>query len=567
MKGSHKILIIGGVATGPKAAARTRRLLPEAEITIIERGGLVSYGGCGLPFYLSGLVPDLRQLVSTNAGLVRDTDFFLREKNVRVLTRTLAESIDRENRRVAVVDLPTGERRWLDYDRLVLATGAEPVVPAIEGINHWRNVFTLHHPDDAVRIRELIKSKQVRQAVVIGAGLIGLEVADALAGQRIKVTVVEIKDQILPNMLDDDMAVILRREIEQRKVEVLTATRVTALDGDAEGKVRRVSTTRGELEADLVVVACGVKPNVSLAQAAGLALGRTGAIYVNEYLQTSDPVIYAGGDCVENMHLVSREMIYLPLASTANKHGRVIGDNLAGRRERFGGVLGTSALQAFDQNTGRTGLGEQEACRLGYRVVTAVTPSTDCAHYYPMHSGLMVKLVAEAGSGRLLGAQVLGEGEAIKRLDVLATAITFGGTLDTIAKLDLGYAPPFATAIDVAAHAANTARNKAAGLAEGIPVAKVSERLAGGKDVVLLDVRQPEEVEDRGIRDGRVLHIPLGELRQRMREVPRDKEIITLCELGVRGYEAVRILSGAGFPDVKFMDGGLAAWQDTPNSP
>lgn len=561
MKTGPRILIIGGVATGPKAAARARRLLPEAEITIVERGGLVSYGGCGLPFYLSGLVPDLRQLMSTPAGLVRDTEFFRREKNVRVLTRTLAENIDRERRQVTICRLDMGERQVLEYDYLVLATGAEPVVPAIEG-GVLKNVFLLHHPDDAAHMRDLVKTKQVGKAVVIGAGLIGLEVADALAGQRVKVTVIEVKDQVLPNLLDAELAAILQRQIEQRKVEVLTSTRVEALAGGAEGKVRRVITDRGELETDMAVVACGVKPNVHLARGAGLALGATGAISVNQYLQTSDPYIYAGGDCVENLHLVSGQPVYLPLASTASKHGRVIGGNLAGYRERFPGVLGTAVLQAFDYNIGRTGLSEAEARHLGYRVETSVTSSLDCTHYYPMHDQVIIKLVLEASCGRLLGAQVIGAGDGVKRLDVLAAVITFGGTVEDVAKLDLGYAPPFATAIDAVAHAANTARNKLVGPVKGITAAQVRKRLAGDDDVVLLDVRQPEEVAGRAIRDRRVLAIRLGELRERTGQLPKDKQIITFCELGVRGYEAAQFLAGAGFPDVRFMEGGLAAWPE-----
>lgn len=289
---------------------------------------------------------------------------------------------------------------------------------------------------------------------------------------------------------------------------------------------------------------------MSLARDAGLVLGRTGAVCVNEYLQTSDPAVYAGGDCVENLHLVSRQKVYLPLGSTANKHGRVIGDNLAGRRERFEGVLGTAALQVFDLNIGRTGLREAEARSLGHQVVTAVTPSFDCAHYYPTHSGVTVKLVADAESGRLLGAQVMGEGEAIKRLDVLATAITFGATLEAVAKLDLAYSPPFASAIDVAAHAANTARNKMDGLVAGISSTEAGSRLAEGEDVLFLDVRQEEEVLGRPLAYPGSCHIPLGELREKLDVLPRNKPIITCCELGVRAYEAARLLTGAGFSDV-----------------
>lgn len=554
----RRIVIIGGVAAGPKAAARARRRDPRAEITIVERGRLISYAGCGLPYYVAGLVPDLHGLLSTQAGVSRDPAYFWNEKKVKVLTRTVAEEIDRGGQKVVVRNLETGERSVLSYDRLALATGSEPWVPPLEGLA-LTGVFKLSHPDDAVAIRQRLRSGEVRRAVIIGGGLIGLEALDAFSNVA-EAVVIELGDQILPGVLDPEMAGLVRRHLTAQGAEIRTGERVLGLEGDSEGNVRRVVTDQGVVEADLVLTACGVRPNVGLARAAGLAAGPTGALAVNDHLQTSAPEIYAGGDCVENLHRVSGRRVYLPLASTANKHGRVIGDNLTGGDEVFQGVLGTVVLQVMDYNVGRTGLTEQEARELGFDVLTSKTASLDCAHYYPMHGHLVIKLIVESGSGRLLGAQTMGAGEAIKRLDVLTTAISFGATVDDVARLDLGYSPVFGTPLDSAIQAANVARNRRSGMVRGVSADEVRARLGKDDNLMLLDVRLPKEVDGRPWRGAPIQAIPLGELRQRLSELPRDREIITVCELGVRGYEAARILEGEGFQRVRYLEGGLECW-------
>ncbi|MEW6663295.1 MAG: FAD-dependent oxidoreductase [Bacillota bacterium] len=560
MRGQNtRILIIGGVAAGPKTAARARRLLPDADITIIEKGQLISYGGCGMPFFVGGLIPNIEELMTTPSGVVRTVDFFDKAKAVKIRTGILAEAIDREKKEVRVRHLDDGSQETLPYDYLVLATGSEPVIPPIEGLDLQR-VFRLKHPDDALKIKAALKTKQIKKAVVIGGGLIGLEAADGLANNRVKVTVVDIAEQLLPSILDPDMAVVLRKKLEGQGLQVMTGAKVTALLGNHEGNVCRVVTERGELEADLVVVAVGVRPKVDLAQAAGLQLGAGGAIAVNEFLQTSDPYIYAGGDCVENTHLVSGKKVYAPQASYANKHGRVIADNLAGRKTTFPGILGTTGLQVFEHNIGRTGLGEKEAISQGFEVITTMTASTDCAHYYPMKAGVITKLIVEKNTGRLLGAQLLGTGDAIKRVDVLATVIKFGGTVEDVANLDTVYAPPFATAIDLSANAANTARNKLDGLVTGITGAQLMEKLAAGDDLLMVDVRLTEEVNSRRIPSEKTVYIPMGQLRDRLKELPKDNLLVTVCELGTRGYEAYRVLESAGFTNIKYLEGGVEVW-------
>ncbi|MCL4423966.1 MAG: FAD-dependent oxidoreductase [Firmicutes bacterium] len=557
----QRIVVIGGVATGPKVAARARRLDAEAEITVVERGALVSYGNCGLPYYLSGLVSNLLELRRTPAGLLRDEAYFWEQKRIRVLTGTLATDIDRGRKKVAIANLATGETSTLPYDKLVLATGAHPLLPPFAGLE-LKGVFTLNHPVDAEQMVTDIKTLGVKRVTIIGAGGIGLEAADALSTRRLQVTMVERLPQVLPSVLDQDLATIFTRHLERQGVRILTGLRVLGLEGDASGRVRRVVTETGVEEADLVVVACGGRPNVELARSAGLALGETGAIAVDRYLRTSDPDIHAGGDCVQNRHLISGQMVYVPLASTAARHGRVIGDNLAGHAVRFPGILGTTVLQAFDYNLGRTGLSEREARGLGYQVMATLVSGSDSSHFHPWHGRLILKLVVEAESGRLLGAQAIGPSEVVKRLDVLATALTLGATVDDLASLDLGYAPPFSTPLDVVSQAGHVVQNLRRGLAKGISPLALKQKLADGADVQVLDVRQPEEVRGRSIKDRRVTSIPLGNLRERLNELDRAREVITLCELGVRGYEAARILTQEGFSSVRFLSGGLAAWPD-----
>jgi len=299
---------------------------------------------------------------------------------------------------------------------------------------------------------------------------------------------------------------------------------------------------------------------VALARQAGIEIGTTGAIAVNEYLQTSDPDIYALGDCAETTHLISEKKMFIPMATYANRQGRVVGDNLAGGKSVFRGVLGTSVLHTMGFNIGRTGLSEKQAHELGYKIVTAINHAFDRTHYHPDHNLVLMKLITEEGSGKVLGAQALGPGDAVKRIDVVATAISMGANVEQLAEVDLGYAPPFSTPIDLTTHTANIVRNKVAGLAKTITVDEFKEKMDRGDDMVILDVRTEPQFQMRHLKDDRVKLVVLGDLRERLDEVPRDKEIIAICALGTRSYEALRTLIGAGFTNVKYMEGGLQAW-------
>jgi NADPH-dependent 2,4-dienoyl-CoA reductase/sulfur reductase-like enzyme/rhodanese-related sulfurtransferase len=554
----QKIVIVGGVACGPKAAARARRRDQEAEIIIFERGRYISYAGCGLPYYLAGAVKVLEGLMTTSSGDLRDPEFFHAVKDVTVRTGTLVEAVDPAQKQVRVKNLQSGESETVAYDQLVLATGASPVVPPFPGAD-LKNVFTLRRPEDAQGLLQLIEAGEADRVTIIGAGRIGLEVADAFGAQAVETTMVEMTDQVLPGMVDPDVARYVAGVLREEKVALRLLERVKEIRGDGEGKVAKVITDRGEIEADAVLVAVGVKPNVELARAAGLKLGETGAILVDEFMRTDDPNIFAGGDCVEVLHRISGRKVYAPLGSTANRQGRVIGDNLAAGREKFDGIVGTSVLRTLGINLARTGITEAEARASGFQPVVGIAPSVDRSHYMAGGRPILVKILADAGSGRVLGAQVVGPGDVVRRVDVIATALRFGATVDDLGALDLCYAPPFATAIEAVAHAGNIVRNKRSGLAEAVSV-KEARELVAQDQAVWLDLRNPKEIESQKFGDEQVVRIPLPELRRRSRELPKDKEIICVCQIGVRAYEACRILKGQGFSRVKFLEGGVSWW-------
>lgn len=559
MANAMKIVVVGGVAAGPKAAARARRCDPQAEITLLEQGDYISYAGCGLPYFISGMIPDLKELLATPVGVVRDATFFENVKGFDLRTGKRVTAIDRQQKQLQVTDVKTGSVEVMPYDRLVLATGARPVRPPIEGID-LGNIFYLQNPGHALSIREAIERDRPKKAVLIGAGLIGLEVAEGLMHRGIEVTLIEMLDFVLPGLLDFEMAAILTRYLESKGMTIRTGERAERFIGGPDGKVARVVTNKGEYDAGLVLIAIGVRPNVVLARDAGLELGETGAIKVDEYLRTSDPDIYAGGDCVENRHLVTGKPVFVSSGQLANIHGRIIGTNITGGQTKFQGFVGTAIAKAFDYTVGVTGLKESVARDLGYDIETALVPAPDHAHYYPQSGFVGLKMVAERPTGRLLGVQVVGPGEGSKRVDVAATAITLGATVETISQLNLAYAPPYASALDNLLTAANVMLNKLEGRAPSITPMAVQKMTEQEQDFMLLDVRTPQEFQEVRIKNPHVFVMPLGKLREKAPGFPKDKPIIPFCKLSLRGYEAVKILESLGFKQVRFMDGGVLHW-------
>lgn len=549
-----KVLIIGGVAAGPKVASRIIRLVPDAEVTVVEKGKMLSYAGCGLPYYVSGVVKEQAELMSTPVGVVRDPVFFQKVKNFHVMNETEVMTVDRSNKRVKVQPADGGQESWLEYDKLVFATGAAPVKPPIPNID-LPNVFTLHGVHDAEGIKSLLSEAKARDVVVVGGGLIGVEATEALVESGCRVTVVEMLPQIL-NMCDWEVAKLIERYMESHGVKVRTNTKVESFEGS--GKVEAVLTDQGRLPADMVILAIGVRPTVELARDAGVTIGKTGAIQVDSRMRASDPDIYAAGDCVECMDLLTQTPCFVPLGSTANKQGRVAANNICGLEDSFPGIVGSTICKVFDYCVGRTGLTEKAAREMGYETVTALAPAPDKAHYMPTAKPLLLKLLADKASRRLLGLQVTGPGAGDKRIDVAAMALTTGMTVDQLAQADLCYAPHYSPAIDNIITAANVARNKLDGRMDGISPVEVHRMMEEGADFVFLDVRSPGEYEQ--VRLPRSTLIPLGALRGRVAELPRDKEIITFCKISLRGYEASLILRAAGFENVRVMDGGLVMW-------
>lgn len=549
-----KVVVIGGVAAGPKVAAKIMRLDPAAEVTVLEKGRFLSYAGCGLPYYVSGAVKEQKELMSTPIGVVRDAAFFQKVKNVKVLNETEALEIDRDQKRVRARRNSESADFWLPYDKLVLTTGAKPVIPRIPNAD-LNNIVTLHGVPDAEDIKALLSRSKARDVVMIGGGLIGVEATEALAQCGCRVALVEMLPQIL-RMLDWEMARLVERHMESHGVRVMTNTQVTAFEGA--GSVSGVITSQGQLPADLVILGIGVRPNVDLATTAGLKIGSTGGIAVNETMQTSDPDIYAAGDCVESMDLITGKPCYVPLGSTANKQGRVAAINICGGNDQFPGVLGSTVCKVFDFCVARTGLTESAARQSGLPVTTVIVPDSDRAHYMPGAKTIILKLVVDTKSRKLLGAQAVGPGNGDKRMDVAAMAITAGMTVDQLAKADLCYAPPYSPALDNIITAANVARNKLDGQVAGITPVEVKNRLDAKENFILLDVRSPAEHQQERL-PGSIL-IPLGALRSRLNELPKDAEIVAFCKVSLRGYEAARILSGAGYKRVRVLDGGVTAW-------
>lgn len=552
-----KVVVIGGVAAGLKSAAKIRRCNPQAKITVLEKGKTVSYGACGMPYFVGGDIADVRQLMMTGNGSLRNADFFKNVKDIDVRTQTMATAIDRKNKLVKVRDLASGDESELAYDKLVIATGASPIKPPLPGID-LKNIYQMWHPDDAQAVRTGLESGEFKNAVIIGAGLVGMELSEAIRNWGINLTVVEMKDQLFPAFLDKDIAASVEKYSENKDLTILTGEKVERFNGDS--VVSEVVTDKRTIPADVVILSIGVKPNVELARQAGLTIGETGAIAVNEHMQTSDPDIYAGGDCAENTNLVSGRKVFAPMGSTANKHGRVIGENICGANVKFRGVLNTVVVRFIELNIGKVGLTERDVKEFGFDYVTATVSGHDKPHYMPEAKMITMKLIVDAKTRRLLGAQAFGEGDVSKRIDVIAAVLTFGGTVDDLFDVDLSYAPPFNGPIDNAAVAANVVMNKLADRMKGISSLAAKERMDAG-DAIFLDVRSPEELKKIRLADCRALtNIPLGQLRSRCAEIDKESEVIAVCKVGLRGYEAAVILQGQGFDKVKVLEGGITAW-------
>ncbi|MBN2114439.1 MAG: FAD-dependent oxidoreductase [Acidimicrobiia bacterium] len=555
-----RIVVIGGSAAGPKAAARARRMDEHAEITIIQKDPDLSMASCGYPYYVGGVFDDRNQLLATPTGMVRDPAYYMNAKAIRALVNSEAIGIDRANKIVRGRDLPSGMEYDLPYDKLILATGARPRLPNLPGID-LEGVTTLQSIKDADFLRRVRDEGRIKKAVVVGGGLIGMETCEALHLAGIEMTVVELLPQVLP-FLDWQLAKVLEAHVATHATMVITGNSVAEFLG-RDGKLQAVKLANGmELPCELAVVAVGVIPNSSLARDAGLEIGKTGGILVDEHMQTSDPDIYAAGDCVESTQRQTGAKIHAPWGDLANLQGRVAGENAAtSNRATHPGVIQTGICKVFEYTAGSTGLSEAAALRVGLGdLASVVTAGPDRPGF--MGGQLLVnKMVADPATGRILGFQSVGPGDASRQVATAAMAIMGGLTVDDVANADLPYAPPFSLAIDNIIATAQCLQNKLRGLMVGISAEDLKRKLDAGEQPYLLDLRGPDEYEMTRLGLGEHL-IPLGALRKRLAELPEDPEteIICYCKISLRGYEGARILMQRGWRNVKVLEGGIAAW-------
>ncbi|UCG14109.1 MAG: FAD-dependent oxidoreductase [Deltaproteobacteria bacterium] len=557
----QNVVVVGAVALGPKAACRLKRLDPESNVTMVDKDTLISYGGCGIPYFISGDVSDPAQLQETSFHMLRDEKFFREAKDIDVLTNTQALSIDRDKKQVLIENVSSGKRDALPYDKLVLATGSRPRTLEIPGID-LEGVFAVSNMNAAIALKERIASGKVDKALIIGGGFIGLEMAEALTDMwGIETTVVEITDQILPGFVSRNMAKIVQRHTEEAGVNFRLEERVQRLEGHE--KVEGAVTRKETIETDLVVVAVGVEPNSDLARQAGLEISSRGAISVNNRMQTSDPDIYAGGDCVEVVNLITGTPGYYPLGSMANRQGRVIGTNLAGGSAEFPGAVGSFVVKVFGISVAAAGLSIDVARREGFDAVSALVVQFDRAHFYPDKDLMHLEMVVERRTGRVLGIQGVGSmGDGtVGRINAVASILKYKPTIEDISNLELAYSPPFSAAMDILNALGNTADNILAGNNRTLDVDDFDElwRNRDKEDVVFLDCRGRPNAEP--FVKSYPLHwksIPQDELRVRMEEVPRDKKLVLICNTGVRSYEAQVILDHLGIQDTCNLQGGVA---------
>lgn len=542
-----KIVIVGGVAGGASAATRLRRLDENAQIVLFERGEHISYANCGLPYYIGGTIKEREALLVQTPRAMKD------KFNIDVRVQSEVTAIDRKNKTVSVTDLRTGKRYDESYDKLILSPGAAPVRPPIPGIEQ-KGIFSLRTVPDTDAIKEAVDKGKPSEALVVGGGFIGLEMAENLHSRGIKVTIVEAADQVMAP-IDYEMACIVHRHILSKGLKLYLKDGVKAFR--KEGKRVKVELQSGKLlAADMVILAIGVRPDVSLAKDAGLEIGERRGIKVNSYLQTSDPDIYAVGDAIEVKDFVNGSDTVIPLAGPANKQGRIAANNIYGAGEQYHGTQGTSVVKVFDLTVAATGNSEKTLKRMGMDYRKSYTESDSHAGYYPGASPLNIKLLF-APDGKVLGAQAVGYEGVDKRIDVLASAIRFGRTVYDLEELELAYAPPYSSAKDPVNMAGYVAANCLKGDMKIIHWDQV-DQLDRDK-VFILDVRPPEETSTGSIEGS--MNIPLNDLRARIDEVPRDKEIIVYCKVGLRAYIAYRMLVQKGFRNVKNLSGGYQLYQ------
>ncbi len=551
-------VIVGGVAAGPKTAATLARRMPKARITLFQRERDISYGTCGMPYFASGDINSFKDLTFTSYGIPRDPDFFKRTKGFDVTTGAEVIDIDRDKKTVTVRMTDRNETIEHGYDKLVLATGAIPnrppfPVPESSRIRHFTR------PDDAVAFRTMAQEGKIGKALIVGGGFIGCEVAEAAGGLwGIDVTLVEKENCLLPQILDPEMAEIVRRELARQDVEVITGHEIEKIELNGEGNPVAHIKGKDAIAADYVFLCLGVHPNVTLAKKCGLDIGSTGGIAVNARMQTSDPDIFAGGDCVEMTHVVTGKNAYIPMGSLANRHGRVIAENLAGSESSFPAVTGAFLVKVFDTNCGAVGISETVARQMGLRPRAVWGTFPDKPDYYPEVETFVLKMVYNPEDNRLMGLQAIGSGDICRRIDVFSTFLMQKATVADLLDFEQGYAPPYAEALDPLHHMAAMAQAQKKGLGFVNPGTNLN---ALDENAQILDVREKDEFETSpypGLGESlKPVNIPLNDLRDRLNELDKNRKVVIICKRGPRSYQAALTLKAAGFGQVDILAAGL----------
>jgi len=541
-----KIIIVGGVAGGASAAARLRRLDEDAEILMFERGEYISFANCGLPYYIGSIIEKRDEL------LVQTVDGMSKKFNLDIRTLSEAVKINALKKTLTIKNLKTNEMYEESYDSLILSPGASPIKPPIPGINEAENLFTLRNIPDTDVIKAFVDTKKPKSAIVIGGGFIGIEMAENLHHRGINVTIVEAADQIM-GPIDYEMASILHNHIKVKGVDLVLGDGVKSFEN--QGK-KLVLQSGKEIKTDLIIFAIGVRPESQIAKDAGLKVGERGGIQVNEYLQTSDENIYAIGDAIEVVDFITGKPTMIPLAGPANKQGRIAANNICGKYEKYVGTMGTSVAKVFDMTVASTGNNEKILKSKGIKYETIHIHPGSHAGYYPGAFPISIKMLFDPNTGKIFGAQAVGHNGVEKRIDVIATAIAANMTALDLKELELSYAPPFSSAKDPVNMLGFIATNMMDGIINTVQWHEIDNIVKEGG--ILVDVRESVE-HNLGAIEGSVL-IPLGEIRSRLHELPKDKTIYIYCQVGIRGYNAGRILMQNGY-DVKNLDGGFKTYQ------
>lgn len=535
-----KIRIIGAVAAGTSAAAKARRNSEEAEIIIYEKDTYISYSGCGMPYYIGGEVENGEDLTP------RDPKFFKSKYNVDIKTGHEVLQVDPKEKILLVKNLETGETMKDSYDKLIFATGARSVVPPITGVRN-KHVFSLRNIKDMYSIKKYIDEKNPKDAVIIGTGFIGLEMAENLKHLGMEVTMVELLPQVSPG-LDEDMAILVEEHLAAKGVQVITGKSAKEI---TENEV--ILSDESKLPGDLVIVATGVRPHVELAKEAGIEMGVTGAIKVNPFMETSVADIYAAGDCIEQYHSITGKPVYRPLGSTANKTGRMAGNNATGGNLEFRGVLGTGIYKIFDLAVAQTGLTEREALKEGYEISVSHNIKPNRPEYMGGKE-MVIKSVADKKDGRLLGVQIIGPEGVDKRVDVFAALITFGAKVQDLVHLDLAYAPPFSTTKDPVMYTGMIQENAIYGNRPVMTIKELDELASSGKKVRIVDARVVKQYEASHVQNA--INVPHSAARDVAKDLEKDTITVTYCNKGTTGNAVQNIFLNSGVEKVYNLSGG-----------